>query len=219
MKKRKSRGRRKKISVLILVVLPLALTCCLAFFLYHSLTESLPEIFSPVYEEIYSSSADLKGNIKDVDYAIHESLLKSGIKDKDVVFLNVQPRHEKGYFWDYAELLVKCRDNQCALNLFNNINHALAKSDQEIMLHKKKEIESKIIFHVLVKGLITHKLILTVQEHPPITKDVRPRIAIIIDDLVLQRQIWKQPFRLYYRCFFMCLASHEISPCVIEYDL
>jgi uncharacterized protein len=183
MKKRKSRGRKKKISVLILVVLPLALTCCIAFFLYHSLTESLPGIFSPVYEELYSSSADLKGDIKNIDYAIYEALLKSGINDQDVVFLNVQPRHEKGYIWDYAELLVKCRDKQCALNLFNNINHALAKSDKEITLHKKKEIESELIFNVLVKSLITHKLILTVQEHPPITKDVRPRIAIIIDDL------------------------------------
>ena len=80
----------------------------------------------PVYEEIYSSSGDLHDKIRKIDYAIYDSLYRSGVRERDISFQNVETRHQNGNVWDFTEIFVKCPDNQGIRDLQIAITHDLA---------------------------------------------------------------------------------------------
>jgi uncharacterized protein len=184
VKKRKGSGRRKKVQPkLFLTILSAFLACIVLLILYISFMYRSDRTLSPLYEEIHSSAGDLNESIKNIDYAIYESLYNSGVQEKDVFFLNVQTRHQNGHVWDYAEILVNCPDNRFAFNFQKIINHDLGVLGKDIRLQKEKGSEGRIICQVFARGLPTHKIILSVGGQKPRIKNARPRIAIIIDDL------------------------------------
>ena len=184
MTKRKGSVREKKIpSVLLWVVLPGSLIGIVLLCLYLGFPERSARISPLIYEEIYSSSADLTEKIKTVDYAIYDSLYRSGVREKDVFFLNVQTRHRNGYVWDFAELLVKCRDNKAVVVRYNIIGRDLAALVPGIRIKKEKETAGKVVCLISVKDFPTHRIVLSVDSQCQAIKDVRPKIAIIIDDL------------------------------------
>ena len=102
------RSRAKKIyskGSLVISLLFLGSIIILAFF--HSLLQPKSAMPPPVYEEIYFISSDLNNGIGKIDHAIYESLYQRGIPEKNIRFLGVKPRYERGYSWDFTELLIK----------------------------------------------------------------------------------------------------------------
>ena len=184
MTKRKGRIRKKKIpSILLWVVLPGFIIGLVLLGLYFGFPGRSASIFPLLYEEIYSSSADLTEKIKTVDYTVYDSLYRSGVPEKNVFFLNVQTRHKNGYIWDFAELLVKCRDNKAVVSLQSNIGRDLAALGSGVRVIKEKETAGKVVCLVSVRDFPTHRIVLSVDSHRQAIKDGRPKIAIIIDDL------------------------------------
>jgi len=184
MTKRKGHVRKKKVpSILLWVVLPGSMVGVVLLCLYFGFPERSASIFPILYEEIYSSSADLTEQIKTVDYTVYDSLYQSGVPEKNVFFLNVQTRHKNGYVWDFAELLVKCCDNKAMVTLQGNMGRDLAALGQGVRVIKEKETAGKVVCLVSVQDFPTHRIVLSVDSQCQAITDVRPKIAIIIDDL------------------------------------
>ena len=61
----------------------------------------------PVYEEIYSISDTLNETISQIDYAIYKSFYRIGVKEREVSFLQVIPKHQNERIWEFTELLIK----------------------------------------------------------------------------------------------------------------
>ena len=137
----------------------------------------------PIYEEIYSVTDDLKGKITKVDYAIYESFFRSGTQERDIFFLDFQPRHKNGYVWDFTEIIIKCSDIHSALNLQKTIVYELSSLGPNIDLRKEKSSVGTIICHIFVNDLYTHRISLRCDGYKESDISVRPKIAIIIDDL------------------------------------
>jgi polysaccharide deacetylase 2 family uncharacterized protein YibQ len=180
--KRRAEGRKIR-SIFLLVILPAWLAHIFIISAYFTVSKSSAADSRPIYEEIYSVKEELTGSITKIDYAIYESLFRSGTQEKDIFFLDVQPRHKKGYVWDFTELYIKCGDIQSALNLQNIIVHEITSLGPKIVLTKEKTSEGNIILHIFANDLYTHKIILRFDGYKQATGAVRPKIAIIIDDL------------------------------------
>ncbi len=184
MNNQKGRDRtRKKNLLLHLLVFSTFWAGIFLLSMFFSFTDSSAEITSPLYEEIYLSSDGLSEKIKKIDYSIYDSLYQSGVQEQDVFFLNVQPRHKDGYVWDFAELLVKCSDRDKVVSIYKKIDHDLAALGAEIRLGKEKGAGGKIICNVFVKSVRTHRIVLRVDNLRLSVQDVRPKLAIIVDDL------------------------------------
>jgi polysaccharide deacetylase 2 family uncharacterized protein YibQ len=183
-KKRKGSAKKKKLSpILFLLILLTSLACAVLLIVYAYLPKSSIGLPRPAYEEIYTTTDDLHGRIRDIDYSIYESLYQSGIQEKDIFFLNVQPRNENGSFWDFTELLIKCPDASSARRLESTISQDLSALGAKIRLRDEKGPDGRIICHVYSEGFYTHKIdIVSDSEHPTVD-NVRPKLAIIIDDL------------------------------------
>jgi uncharacterized protein len=183
-KNRKGSGKRIHFRTILVPLLSLAvLSTLLLFLIYLYPRPGSVEPPTPVYEEVYSTTPDLREGIRDIDFALYESLFRSGIREKDIVFLSVQPRHKNGSFWDFTELLIKCSRISTALHLKDTLERDLPASVPEVTLLSEEPVKDRILCHVFSKGFLTHRLILRFNMPPPLPKDVRPRIAIIIDDL------------------------------------
>lgn len=138
---------------------------------------------APIYEEVYSVKDDLAGRITKIDYAVYESLFRSGTQKEDIFFLDVQPRHKNGQVWDFTELFVRCDDIQTALNIQKSIVHELSLLGPKIGLRKEKTSEGTIICHIFADCFYTHRIILRFGGIRRPKGTIRPKIAIIIDDL------------------------------------
>ena len=138
---------------------------------------------TPVFEETYSTKSVLHEGIRKVDFAIFESLYQSGARENDIRFIDIQPRHINGHVWDFTELSVKSVDLRSLQKLQQIITRELNSLGPEIRFRHEKRVDASITFHIFVKAFYTHKLILGFNSHKPTVEDVRPRIAIIIDDL------------------------------------
>jgi len=183
MKKRKGRDRKSKASPKFLLVILTVSIVLILLSLYFIVSNRSTGDSPPLYEEIYSSSADLEERIKKIDYGVYETLYQSRVPDSNVFFLNVQPRHHNGYVWDFTELLVKCPDSDSVYKLWQSIDRNLVSIGKEVRFRKVKEAEERIECQVVVNGFQTHKIILSVDSHLQSIKDGRPKIAIIVDDL------------------------------------
>jgi len=138
---------------------------------------------SPVYEEVYHTSGKLQEGIRKIDYALYESLYRSGIRPDGIQFLSVEPRHREGQTWDLTEVLIRCRDSETGGELARGIREELRGLQPKTCLRKRKKTESGAVFDVFVRGFHTHKLILQFDAVSPVLEETRPRVAIIIDDL------------------------------------
>ena len=149
---------------------------------YFMFSNSYAEDSRQIYEEIYSVKDDLTRRITEIDYAIYEALFRSGTQEKDIFFLDIQPKHKNGYVWDFTELCIKCSNIHTALNLQNIIVCGIASLGSKIGLRKERA-PGIIICHIFANELYTHKIILRFDGHEQAGEIVRPRVAIIIDDL------------------------------------
>ena len=178
-----SSGQRKAIPIFLLAFLVAALGSAGLVILFLYLSNGTVRISRPVYEEIYSSANDLHDQIREIDYAVYESLYLSGTLDRDISFSNVQPRHQDGHVWDFIEVTVKCPDLQSAIDIHKTIIDVLTTLGPEIRLGNEKTPDQGVICHVFAGDFYTHKIVLGFDGHRASVEDVKPKVAIIIDDL------------------------------------
>ena len=182
IKKREGSVRKKKRSTI-----PLVISAFLAFTvlmgLYIHFLKKNTGLSRPAYEEIFTTTNSLNEGIRDIDYAIYESLYNSGIEERDIFFLDFQPRNKNGHFWDFTELLIECPDARAAVKLEEAISQVLIELGPNIRLRSEKDLDSRII-HVFADGFYTHRIDLAFgKPYPAVEEDERPKLAIIIDDL------------------------------------
>jgi polysaccharide deacetylase 2 family uncharacterized protein YibQ len=185
MRARNRIGTNKKILfIFLVVVLPAAMVGVVFLGLYCCFWSGNSNISRPPpYEEIYIKTTPLSTEIRKIDYTIHESLYRGNNSKGLLFFSSVYPRHQNGYVWDFTELSVKCATVQSALQLQKIVVNALIRLGPEITVKTERQTGIGIVCHVFAKGLYTHKIILEFDHRQPIAGDVRPKIAIIIDDL------------------------------------
>jgi len=159
------------------------LACLIILGLFLFLSDNISEKSFPVYEEIYSVSSDFNDKIGEVDKLIYESLFEVGVDEKDIFFLDVIPMHEKGYEWDYAELLIKLPNRDNAIGLENIIDNKLSRLKPSVKYDKEESSNIEIVCSIYTLGLFTHKIKLIYKEQGKIVRKDLPKIAIIIDDI------------------------------------
>lgn len=170
---------RKTYSAVIITFI----VCASFFSLYLLFFNNQLKSSAPVYEEIYTTGGNFHKSVRKIDYAIYESLYINGTKQSDVLFLDIQPRHLNGNFWEFTEILVKCPNSKSAHYFQSALNSEIKKAGPLIKLLKADKSENEIILHIFIGEFLTHKIIIKIKEKEPPSKYFRPKIAIIIDDL------------------------------------
>jgi len=173
----------EKKRLFFLALLPGFLACLIFLGVYLFSSDNTLRTPPPVFEEIYSSRSDLREKIRNIDYAIYESLYRSGVRKRNISFQNVETRHQNGNIWDFTEISVKCPDSQCTRNLQITITHDLTALGPEISYRYEKMPDNGIVCHISAQDFYTHKIVLSFDSQRLPVKDVRSRVAIIIDDL------------------------------------
>jgi polysaccharide deacetylase 2 family uncharacterized protein YibQ len=173
----------EKKRLFFLVLLFVSLACLISLGAYFFSSSNKARISPSVYEEIYSSRKGLRENIRNIDYAVYESLYRSGVRERDISFQNVETRHQNGNVWDFTEIYVKCPDNQCTRTLQIAFTHDLTALGPEISYRYEKTPDKGIVYHISAQDFYTHKIVLSFDSQQLPVKEVRSRVAIIIDDL------------------------------------
>ena len=179
-RREKHRKINKKISFLILSIIPLCLIILGLFLLFFNYTDKSSPL---LFEETYAVSSELKEIIGQVDYAIYESLFQKGVPERDISFSKVIPRHQEGYDWDFTELLINLRGVDDAILLEDVIYSRLSELGPPIKVEKKKISDSERVCNVYAHGLYTHKIRLINKGQEKRYQEGPPKIAIVIDDM------------------------------------
>jgi polysaccharide deacetylase 2 family uncharacterized protein YibQ len=182
-KLKKNRKEEKKVPKKLLFgaflfIVGIIITTGIYFYLESSLNAS-----SPVFEETFVDSSNLKIKIGKIDSAIYEVLYKSGIPENAVFFSVVEPRHENGNDWDFTAISIKLSSRDLFLKLNGMISASLNALNSDIGIHIETLSSHEMVCHVSVSGHYTHdiKVIYDMNVIAPPKK--LPRISIIIDDL------------------------------------
>jgi len=162
----------EKKRLFFLILLPVSLAGLIFLGAYFFSSSNKVRIPPPVYEEIYSSRSDLREKIRKIDYAIYESLYRSGVRERDISFQNVEMRHQNGNVWDFTEIYVKCPDSQCTSNLQITITNDLAALGPEISYRYEKTPDNGIVCHISAQDFYTHKIVLSFDSRRLPVKDV-----------------------------------------------
>jgi polysaccharide deacetylase 2 family uncharacterized protein YibQ len=204
--KRKVGAEKKKLlPICFFLILLTFLAGAVLIIVYIYLPKSSIGLPRPAYEEIYTTTEDLHRKIRDIDYAIYESLYQSGIQEKDIFFLNVQPRNENGSFWDFTELLIKCPDANSASLLEHHLSLDISALGEKVSLRNEKGPGGRMITHVYTEGFYTHKVDIVSDSQHVKSDDVRPKVAIIIDDLGYDSKIASSLIQLDFPLSFSVL--------------
>ena len=109
MKITKRRGRASKRgvpSIVLWSLLIVFLTGLVFFGFYFFRVFNNAEVFTPIYEEIYTADAFFKEDIKRVDHAVYSILYQNSINEKNILFQNIETRHRNGHIWSFSEILI-----------------------------------------------------------------------------------------------------------------
>jgi polysaccharide deacetylase 2 family uncharacterized protein YibQ len=183
-KNSKRRSRVEKIyskGPLIIFIFCLGSIIILAFF--HSLIQPNSAISPPVYEETHLISSDLNNGIGRIDNAIYESLYQRGISEKNIRFLEVKPKYERGYGWDFTELLIKLPKRNSVQQVDKIISFELSQLKTTVSWKRVSISKRELVYHIFALGFYTHKIRLICEEYQKKPHQELPKIAIIIDDL------------------------------------
>ncbi len=180
---RESRRQKKTIWALLLGLVLALVSIPIFLNIREHFSNISAEGQSPVYEEIFSTAGDVTAGIRKIDYAIYESLYICGTPEQDVSFLSVEPRHQKGHFWDFTKILIRCPDISSLLRLKNIMSGKLRALNDGILVESEWSAKHQGHFRIFSKGLYTHKIFLRMDGVRAFSNDMLPKVAIIIDDL------------------------------------
>jgi hypothetical protein len=179
----KDRKRPLALGIVVTVVL---VGILLGTFVY--LSHRPATVTPPVYEEIYSSTEEIHRWIREINYALYEALSRSGTQEEDVFFVNIQPRHENGNVWDFSEISITCPDKNSAETLRRIILKELSAVGPDVILREEAVPNGTTVVHVSVGDFHTHDVVLGFDRRKPL-EDIRPEIAIILDDLGYKKEL------------------------------
>jgi len=136
----------------------------------------------PLYEEVYGTSKPLRSAINGIDKVIFSALYSSGISQKDVHFISVEPRQEKGEIWELTKVLVKCDGVEKVQRVKREIVKGI-KSRLGSWVHIKQVQANPMVVVISIKGRITHELTFPLEPDPTTRPKSKPKVALIIDDM------------------------------------
>ncbi len=179
-RREKHRKINKKNSSLILSI---TLVCLIVLGLFLFFFNDTDKSSVPVFEEIYAISSELNEMIGQVDYTIYDSLFQKGVREKDISFSKVIPRHEEDYDWDFTELLINLPSGDDTIILEDMIYTRLSDLGPLIKVEKERASDSETVCNVYTHELYTHKIRLINKEQEKRFKEGFSKIAIVIDDM------------------------------------
>ncbi|WP_051184608.1 divergent polysaccharide deacetylase family protein [Desulfatiglans anilini] len=144
----------------------------------------------PPFEEVVSVPEGFRDAVGEIDRSVYRVLFDSGIGEESVSFERVIPQHRNGIVWDYAELSVRCSNEESARKLA----YALA---QNADVYDAPKIRGRIlsstggrmVIEISKDNLRTHlvSLVWGVPEDRKIPR--HPKLAIVIDDIGYDRRM------------------------------
>jgi len=144
----------------------------------------------PAYEEIHTRPRPFQDRIARIDQAVYEVLYRSGIQEKDVLFMDVGHRHAGGETWDFSEIQVRVKDESTLEQVEARLREHFASLEPEIQCWKEAEPSSEAVYRIYAGHRYTHRIRLRIEKDPlgaPVREKRKPRIAIIVDDLGYDR--------------------------------
>jgi len=196
-KKKRRRSRAKKINhkaAFVIFALFFGTVITLTWALYHSNSASTNS--PPTYEEVYTTKSVLHRQIGRIEHAIYESLYQRRILEKNVFFLAVKPRVEKGYKWDFIELLVKLPNEKSVVEFGKVINDELSPLGPDVRYKSERRSNHEVVYHILALGFYTHRIRVIYKGYKDSFHKDLPKVALIIDDLGYDRDLAVAFFRL-----------------------
>ncbi len=183
-------------SIILAAVLLITLTTALWHLLISSPHNSeiqpppVEKTKTPVYEEAYSVTSKFIQNIRKTDSLIYKSLYDNGLTEKDITFTSVEPKHMDKYEWEFSELLIKAPEQELIVKILETISLELSKLKPTIKYAIKSSSEDEIHIYIKIMDQYTHKInIIAIKEEVPDINQNLPLIAIIIDDMGLDRRL------------------------------
>lgn len=182
-RRRKGRSKKGKKWFVLWLVGSVAVGLLALIALYPHTPRKAPKTVRPAYEEIYSSKGDLRLLIRKTDKVLYNALYHSGIRERDILFLEVQPRHHNGRVWEFTELLVRHLNGHRAEDIIRAMGKGLEKLGPDAALERVRGPAQEILCHIRLQGYQTHRITFTLDRAPDEEKPSKPKLAIIIDDL------------------------------------
>jgi len=145
---------------------------------------SMTSFTPPPYEEIHPIHSELNDQITRINVAVYESVYRERIPERDVLFLSVEPRQEKGNEWEFTEILIRFTDPGRIRDFEKHISSDFASLGKEVQHRNVKAAGGDSIIDLFVLGRFTHRIRLAGAEKQRTAKSASaPLVAIIIDDV------------------------------------
>lgn len=177
-------GKKKKNRKIIGPHLLIVFILCIAvsgLFLYIAWPEAKAE--NPLFEEIYKSTNRLNSLVSKIDNLIYEVLYQEGVKEVDVIFSEVIPRHRDNTDWDFTGLSVKVPESISVNKLQLLIKQKLTESSPDISVESKITPDNQSICKIYALDYYTHRIVLSHVKMEDEKTGLLPRVAVIIDDI------------------------------------
>ncbi|RJR47275.1 MAG: divergent polysaccharide deacetylase family protein [Desulfobacteraceae bacterium] len=181
---RKGRKTRRRASLgrLLVYVSASALTAGVAVFLY--MVWSMTSLTPPPYEEIHPIPSELNDQITRINAAVYESVYRERIPERDVLFLSVEPRQERGNEWEFTEILIRFSDPGRIRDFEKSISGNFASLGKEVQHRNVRAAGGDSIIDLFVLGYFTHRIRLAGAERQRSAKSAGSvLVSIIIDDV------------------------------------
>ena len=138
--------------------------------------------------------------ITGIDQVIYTCLYKAKVPQKNILFLEVKPRHRDRTEWVFTELLIGPAREESISLLEKELKRMLSSGAPGVRFRTEKGSHGETVVHVYAGAFYTHRIrireqraALTNHQSPASTKgeraqlppkrESRPKVAIIIDDL------------------------------------
>ncbi len=148
----------------------------------------------PPGQEVFSQKVFL------VDQIIQSQLYEIGIPQKDILRQST-PKKEKGFAWKESILKIQVSRTLPFSLIEEQLKQNLSSLGKTVAVHSSQSTES-LQLDIRVQGRTTHRLAFIMPETKPAKAGLRPRIALVIDDLGGQNHIaaellqWDLPLTL-----------------------
>ena len=188
-RQKKRRVKTRKLNAKSFFIVSILFFCFFVFGVFIYFSHPFGKTQPNLYEEIYSASSDLHDTVKAIDLSIYESLFKNKISEKDILFLEISPRHEKDNEWEFTDVLIKIDETKKFNELEKTILDNLTEIGPEIRYHHNKISNDEIVLSLYVSGLYTHKIRVSRDQYAKKVLRPLPRVAIIIDDIGYNKEL------------------------------
>lgn len=180
---RKKRGHNRGKRLRYQIIIPLAVLFLAAVIAGFWAGYSKYRGSDIVFEESYKYASNLQKKITEVEKAIYEAFYKSDLKEKDILFSAVLPRHERGNDWEFTELIVHLPETTQIEEVQRIIGQSLAGLYPSVHYNIAESSKKRVVLDIYALGCYTHRIKLLSKPGPSVETERKPRVAIIIDDL------------------------------------